>query len=120
MTGRIVYTPTPPHDCDPPDVPEPAGTKWQCDNCWQVWTLGSIGAGPMEQQAWRRDGNPHCAVVANGEGDLVSVPGPRPSPRLPFPPDDFDAKWAAFWLIGVVLLAVLLAIAGVWFGGGFR
>jgi len=127
MTGRIVYTPTPLHDCKPPAADLDlqgrfVGTKWQCDTCWQVWALGSIGAGPIEHKAWRRDGNPHCAVIANAEGDLVALPG-RPTPRLPDPypqKDDFDGKRAALWLIGIVVFAALLTIAALWLDGGFR
>jgi hypothetical protein len=133
MTGRIVYTPTPLHDCQPPagdlDLQgRVVGTKWQCDRCWQIWSLDQAGAG----KRWRRDGNPHCAVVANREGDLVSVPGSasegayaalyRPKPRLMDPYQqrpDFDASRVALWLILGVIATVIIAITAIAAAGGF-
>jgi hypothetical protein len=127
MTGRIVYTPTPMHDCKPPAKEldfqsRLAGTKWQCDHCWQIWSLDMS----TEGKYWRRDGNPHCAVIANGEGDLVSDPGwrgpSRPTPRLMDPyrqQPDFDAKRVALWLILAIIATAIIAATAIAAAGGF-
>lgn len=127
MTGRIIYTPTPLHDCRPPGygtariVTEAlTGSKWQCDDCWQIWSLDPGG--------WRRDGNPHCAVVANQHGELVDVPDPafmtnaampnlsiKPFPRLPDPfptpsRPDYDAKLVTETIVGFVVLVMVVVV----------
>jgi hypothetical protein len=112
------------HDCKPPakDLDfqgRLAGTKWQCDHCWQIWSLDMS----TEGKYWRRDGNPHCAVVANADGDLIQVPSHAtflPNPHPTTTQDDFDARRVAFWLILAVVLAALLTFATFWLDGRIR
>lgn len=60
MSGRIAYSPSKPHRCEPPDRAE-FGTVWQCD-CGRRWTCrkrplpvrGMVSANPCtwERRYW--------------------------------------------------------------------
>lgn len=106
MTGRIVYKPVPQHPCAPPTRGLHlllTGTQWQCDDCWELWTLrlDSEGLG----SSWQRSGNPGERVELDGDYHVH----PRLTLTDPGQPErDPDAK-----RITLILMLVLFAIVGV-------
>jgi hypothetical protein len=98
-TGRIVYTPTPPHPCETPQrwTQLATGTQWQCNDCHQIWRLDPHG--------WARNGNPGKAVEPGQYHvypDLADLQVP------------LENENAGSWVVLGFLALVALAAFGAW------
>lgn len=90
MPGKIIYTPEPVHRCTGRPVLgdwDDRGTKWQCDECQQVWVLvleeGGLG--------WRRD-KPTPPPPA--DGSIILAPADT-EPEVPSAYIDGMRRYAA-------------------------